>query len=525
MPVRDILLGLVPRSLRRQLLFAVAGLSLLILASGVTAVYALRATTSTARRLSEERLLRMQQAQALVQHTLLIEREGYQLAVAESGEAMRASYTDMVSHLEEFDRLADQLASGEDDIAVLGLHQASQLFRTTVAVVAQLRETELVARALAGHGSQADEHSLRQEPDAREESAQQFEAELRRESAAMVTAAQLQSDRHSQDYRLAVRGLVETSLQSQRWIMVLLVGSLAMAWMIAQWFLGGRVLARLQLVSRGLRRRDSVEGQATGIAVDGSDEIGEMARAVEQLHEDRRKLVQRTAELESAYMELEELSYAMSHDMRTPLRALDGYSTLLLKRHYAGLDFEGQRMLSVLRDNAQRQGRLVDDILHFLALGRRRIHYGWVDMGRLTAEVFNDLQATEHGRHLRLETGVLPPAWGDVAMLREVLQNLLSNAVKFSRADAETVIEVGGAAGDDEDAYYVRDRGVGFDMRYASKLFRVFERVHPTGQYGGTAMGLAIVKRVIDWHGGRVWAEGREGAGASFHFALPHTTG
>lgn len=110
-------------------------------------------------------------------------------------------------------------------------------------------------------------------------------------------------------------------------------------------------------------------------------------------------------------------------------------------------------------------------------------------------------------------------------MLREVLQNLLSNAAKFSRTDAETVIEVGGAAGDDEDAYSVRDRGVGFDMRYASKLFRVFERVHPTGQYGGTAIGLAIVKRVIDRHGGRVWAEGREGAGASFHFALPHTTG
>lgn len=523
MPVRDILRRLVPRSLRRQFIFAVAGLSILILASGVTAVYALRATTSTARRLSEERLLRMQQAQELVQYTLLIEREGYQLAGAESEEAMRASYADMVSHLEEFDRLADQLASGEDDIAILGLHQASQLFRNTVAVVAQLRETEL--RTLAGHGSQTDERSPRQELDAREESGQQFEVELRRQAAAMVTAAQLQSDRYSQAYRLAVRELVETSLRRQRWIMVLLASSLAGAWLIAQWFLGGRVLARLQLVSHGLRQRDSVEGRATGIAVDGVDEIGEMARAVELLHEDRRKLVQRTAELESAYTELEELSYAMSHDMRTPLRALDGYSTLLLKRHYTGLDVEGQRMLSVLRDNAQRQGRLVDDILHFLALGRRRIQYSWVDMGRLTAEVFKDLQATEHGRHLRLETGVLPPAWGDIAMLREVLQNLLSNAAKFSRTEAETVIEVGGAAGDDEDAYYVRDRGVGFDMRYASKLFRVFERVHPTGQYGGTAMGLAIVKRVIDRHGGRVWAEGREGAGASFHFALPHTTG
>lgn len=501
-------------------MLAVAGLSLLILAGGVTELYALRATTSTVRQLSEDRLLRMQQAQELVLRTLLIEREGYQLADAESREALRDSYAGIVRHLEEFDRLADGLASGEDDIAVLSLHQSSQLFRNTVAIIAQLRETD--PRVPAEDGSRSSVRPSWPGSDAKEKSVQQFEAELRREAATMVTAARLQSDRYSKDYRLAVTELVETSLRNQRWVMALLAGSLLVAGLIAQMFLGRHVLARLQLVSSGLRRRDSADIPTSSIAVTGGDEIAEMARAVEQFQEDRRRLALRTAELEAAYAELEELSYAMSHDMRTPLRALDGYSKLLLERHHAGLNDDGQRMLNVLRDNARRQGRLVDDILDFLSLGRRRMEYGWVDMGRLVAEIVKELQAAEPGRRLRVEMGVLPPAWGDAAMLRQVLQSLLSNALKFSEADAEAVIEVGGAVGEKEDAYYVRDHGVGFDMRYSSKLFRVFERVHPTGQYGGTAMGLAIVKRVIDRHGGRVWAEGHEGEGATFHFALPH---
>ena len=232
------------------------------------------------------------------------------------------------------------------------------------------------------------------------------------------------------------------------------------------------------------------------------------------------RVAQRTAQLEAANKELEEFSYSMSHDMRTPLRALDGFSKILLEEHSDRLDDEGKRLLKVLRDNARRMGRLVDDILRYLSMGRRRLELGTVDIAMLAAEIFTELQAAAPERVLRLEVGVLPPAWGDRDMIREVLQNLLSNAVKFSQSDREAVIELGGVTEKDENIYSVKDRGIGFDMQYADKLFRVFERVHPTGQYEGSGIGLAIVKRIAERHGGRVWAEGKVNQGATIYFAL-----
>lgn len=233
------------------------------------------------------------------------------------------------------------------------------------------------------------------------------------------------------------------------------------------------------------------------------------------------RVAQRTAQLEAANKELEEFSYSMSHDLRTPLRALDGFSQILLEEHGRGLDDEGKRLLQVLRSSAQRMGRMVDGILRYLSMGRRSMEPGPVDIGRLASEVFAELQAAFPGRRLRLGIDTLPPAWGDRDMLREVLQNLLSNAVKFSPVDEEALIEVGGASGDGENSYYVRDHGAGFDMRYTDKLFRVFERVHQTGEYEGAGIGLAIVKRIITRHGGRVWAEGKVNEGATINFVLP----
>ncbi|MDD2914014.1 MAG: ATP-binding protein [Gallionella sp.] len=233
------------------------------------------------------------------------------------------------------------------------------------------------------------------------------------------------------------------------------------------------------------------------------------------------RVAQRTAQLEANNKELEEFSYSMSHDMRTPLRALDGFSKILLEEHAAGLDDEGKRMLKVLRDNARRMGRLVDDILLFLSMGRRKIAYVAVDVAKLVPEIFAELQAVTPARRLRLVLGTLPPAWGDRDMIREVLQHLLSNAVKFSPNDGEVLIEVGCTNEEEGNCYYVKDRGVGFDMRYADKLFKVFERVHPTGQFEGSGIGLAIVKRIVTRHGGRVWAEGKVNGGATIYFALP----
>ena len=239
------------------------------------------------------------------------------------------------------------------------------------------------------------------------------------------------------------------------------------------------------------------------------------------LREVNRGLELRTHELEAANKELEDFSYSMSHDMRTPLRAIDGFSKILMEEHTERQDAEGRRLLTVVRDNAQRMGRLIDDILRFLRMGKRKMECGFIDVARLAREVFQELQAAAPSRRLRLDIAELPLAWGDREMLRQVLMNLLSNAVKFSPADAAAVIELGGAAEEDENVYTVKDSGVGFDMQYVGKLFKVFERVHPTGQYDGTGIGLAIVKRIVERHGGRVWAEGKVGIGAAFHFSLP----
>lgn len=234
-------------------------------------------------------------------------------------------------------------------------------------------------------------------------------------------------------------------------------------------------------------------------------------------------VAQRTAQLEAANRELEELSYSMSHDMRTPLRAIGGFARILLDEQAAKLDDEGKRLLNAVRDNAQHMGILIDDILRFLSLGRLKLEYAPVDLAKLAQEASEVLRTAEPARRLRLDIQALPPAWGDHGMLRQVLLNLLSNAVKFSPGEGETLIEMGGTTATAENIYYVKDHGVGFDMRYAGKLFKVFERLHPTGQYAGSGVGLAIVKRIVERHGGRVWAEAQIDAGATFYFTLPRS--
>ncbi len=259
---------------------------------------------------------------------------------------------------------------------------------------------------------------------------------------------------------------------------------------------------------------------AQTLAANGMDRLRQLT-AERDLEAANRGLEARTRQLEAANKELEEFSYSISHDLRTPLRAIDGFAKILVDEHDARLDAEGKRLLGVVRDNAQRMGRLIDDILRFLRMGKRKMECSRVDIAQLARTVFAEVRGGAPARRLRLEVGALPPAWGDQEMLRLVMQNLLANAVKFSPAEREAVIEVGGAAEVEENAYYVKDNGLGFDMTYVDKLFKVFERVHPTGQFEGSAIGLAIVKRIVDRHGGRVWAEGRVGGGATFHFALP----
>ncbi|MDD5036339.1 MAG: ATP-binding protein [Methylococcaceae bacterium] len=267
-------------------------------------------------------------------------------------------------------------------------------------------------------------------------------------------------------------------------------------------------------------------GEVQGVFAAARD-ITERKRAEEQLVKYRDHLEElvrlRTTEIETVNKELEAFAYSVSHDLRVPLRAVDGFSRILLEDYQGTLDAEGQRLLNVVRDNAQKMGRLIDDILAFSRMGRKEMRFSEVDLEVLSREAFDELQPQAQERDLRLDVHPLPIARGDPSLLRQVIINLIGNAIKFTRPRSKARIEVGAQADERETVYYVKDNGAGFDMQYADKLFGVFQRLHGGGEFEGTGIGLAIVKRVIERHGGRVWAEGKVGEGATIFFALPIT--
>jgi len=233
------------------------------------------------------------------------------------------------------------------------------------------------------------------------------------------------------------------------------------------------------------------------------------------------RVLQRTAELTAANKELESFSYSVSHDLRTPLRAIEGFSQILLDDHYDKLDAEGKRLLKVVLNNTQIMGQLINDLLAFSRLGRQQIAVSEIDMGGLAIAVFDELKANTPQRMIQFKINTLPAARGDRSMIRQVFANLLSNAIKFTRRKENAIIEVNGWVEANENLYYVKDNGVGFDMQYVNKLFGVFQRLHSVEEFEGTGVGLAIVERIIRRHGGRVWAEGKVNGGATFYFTIP----
>ncbi len=240
------------------------------------------------------------------------------------------------------------------------------------------------------------------------------------------------------------------------------------------------------------------------------------ARLVERVRRHSEELEDRVRERTA---ELEAFSYSVSHDLRAPLRAVDGFAGLLEREHASQLDEEGRRLLAVVRGSAVRMGRLIDDLLNFSRVSRLEMAPAPLDMRALAAAVVAELSAQYPVAHVEL--GALPPAKGDHALLRQVFVNLVGNALKYSAKVAEPRIEIGGRAGDGENEYWVRDNGAGFDPRYAGKLFGVFQRLHGEDQFEGTGVGLAIVQRIVTRHGGRVRAAGELGKGATFTFSLP----
>ena len=233
------------------------------------------------------------------------------------------------------------------------------------------------------------------------------------------------------------------------------------------------------------------------------------------------RVQERTRKLKEANSELEAFSYSVSHDLRAPLRAIDGFSRILLEENADKLDADGRRVLDVIRHNTQNMGRLIDDLLAFSRLSRKQIEPCLVNMSELAMDVFEQLKPGFVDQKIQFKLSDLPATYGDPALIRQVFVNLISNAAKYSRPRSESVIELESHSKNGDYVYSVKDNGVGFDMAYSKKLFGVFQRLHSLEQFEGTGVGLAIVQRIVHRHGGVVWADARIDEGATFYFSLP----
>ncbi len=311
------------------------------------------------------------------------------------------------------------------------------------------------------------------------------------------------------------------------------LGLVAILALAAAWFGAGLVIVRPVRKLRHLTDRLAAGNLTVRIGpAYSAGELGllaqdfdRMAAALQERDADLLKtaaeLRQRAQELTAANQELENFTYSVAHDLRAPLRSMGGFARILLEDYPDTLDADGQRYLNIIQQGARKMGQLIDDLLALARLGRKELGLTRLDMAELARAVFDELKAAYPERNLQIEVQPLPAVLGDRVMFRQLLTNLLDNAIKFTQDRESALIRVSGWSEGKENIYCIKDNGVGFDMRYANKLFEVFQRLHPEEEFGGTGVGLAIVKRVIDRHGGRVWAESKVGEGATICFALP----
>ena len=248
-----------------------------------------------------------------------------------------------------------------------------------------------------------------------------------------------------------------------------------------------------------------------------ANELGELGRRFDHM---TGELQASQARMTAANKELEAFAYSVSHDLRAPLRGMDAFSRILLEKHTSQMEQDARHCLQMIRDNAQQMGHLIDDLLAFSRLGQQKLRKEPVDQEVLVRSVIQSLQAEQQGRQIDLAIGELPAAEADPRLLKQVWVNLITNAFKYTRGRETAVVRVGSETQSGSPVYYVQDNGVGFDMRYAHKLFKVFQRLHRAEDYEGTGVGLAIVQRIIDRHGGRIWVQAEKNQGATFYFTL-----
>jgi PAS domain S-box-containing protein len=275
----------------------------------------------------------------------------------------------------------------------------------------------------------------------------------------------------------------------------------------------GEIIAAL-----GITRDITAEKQAVAAL---ESEIAERKKAEEEIRKLNEELQRRAKQLEQSFTDLESFSFTASHDLREPLIVIEWFSGNLLKKYGNELDDDGKETLTLIREKAKQMAQLINDLLSFSLISTKEVRKSRIDMEALTKEVFAGMKTAIGGRDVQLEVNDMPAAWGDPAMMRQVLINLLSNALKYTRTRAAARIEAGGSEKESEHIYYVKDNGIGFRNDDLDSLFGLFQRLQSSQEVEGTGVGLAIVKRVVEKHGGRVWAEGKVNEGATFFFSLP----
>ena len=282
-----------------------------------------------------------------------------------------------------------------------------------------------------------------------------------------------------------------------------------------RWFLGRALAIRNESgqIARWFGTSTDIDDQKRAEA-----EIRELNETLEQ------RVIERTAEFEAANKELEAFSYSVSHDLRAPLRAITGFTGFVLEDFSSQLPEKGRQYLERVRQGGKRMGELIDDLLRFSRLSRRPLRRQTVDTVKVVQNVLEDLKPQQDGREIELRLAKLPWCEADPRLLTQVWINLLSNAIKYTRDRKPAIVEIGWASINGENVYSVRDNGAGFDMQYVNKLFGVFQRLHPSDEFEGTGVGLAIVQRIVHRHGGRVWAEASVDHGATFSFTLQPET-
>ena len=273
------------------------------------------------------------------------------------------------------------------------------------------------------------------------------------------------------------------------------------------------------VASRWSLRRDELQRPAA--ILETSNDVTERKRWEQEITKLNGELGKRSSQLEASNKELEAFAYSISHDLRAPLRHMAGFTELLKKSAAPVLNEKNQRYIAMILESAKRMGNLIDDLLAFSRIGRSEAHRTVVNMEQLVQEALTEVRQDTNGRKIAWKVGELPALYGDRSMLRLALVNLISNAVKFTRTRPQAEIEIGCQdQKKNQVVVFVRDNGVGFDMKYVNKLFGVFQRLHPAEMFEGTGIGLATVQRIVHRHGGRIWAEGMVDQGATFYFSL-----